>query len=578
MRVAPAILLAAVAAAWHGAAAQPAPAPNASAAPPAPTVEPDRGYIGGGVTPLEIDDCKPNELTRQQIQEQGFEHFDRGSTLYAQGDYEGAVSELVYSYCLVPSFYTILKDIGQAYERDLDYEKAIGYFERYVRAVPPPGTPPCGVCPADPQQDKANVARRVEVLKKLKAKIYVESQPAGAQITIANDAGVAARARSGDTIEVLGGRYDMTTTLDGYEPTHQTIDVLIGKPYTYFVPLVPQKGRLTMQVSPPDARIFLGDRLVGIGHIDLALEASTYVVTSEAPDRITDRRRVEVIANQVKRVQVELTAQPQIGRRQLIAFSTAAGAGATASLLYAFKDTRLAGLGSFGGGAAGFFGSLFLLPGDLPLGTSNLTVTSTAGGAVLGAGASLLFSGRPEVNYPVAGAVAVLAGTAGYVVGDRTRISVGDAALINSGVVWGSVAGTLFAISFNPDHVVAGGLVLSGLGMGTVGGLLLQGNFSITRTHAVLIDVGGVIGIIGGLAAESLVYGQTAQASNGMVDSHAQEHVANYALGGMAVGLLAAGVLTRNLDDPKIPVSPSIAQATAGDGRPATMYGIIGRW
>ena len=578
MRVAPAILVAAAVAAWHGAAAQPAAAPSASAAPPAPAGEPDRGYIGGEVTPLEIDDFKPNDLTRQQIQKQGFEHFDRGSTLYAQGDYEGAVRELVYSYCLVPSFYTILKDIGQAYERDLDYEKAIGYFERYVRAVPPPGTPPCGVCPADPQQDKANVARRVEVLKQLKAKIYVQSQPPGAQITIANDAGVAARAHAGDTIEVLGGRYDMITTLDGYEPHPEAIDVRIGKPYTYFVPLVPQKGRLTMQVSPPDARIFLGDRLVGIGHIDLPLESNTYVVTSEAPDRITDRRRVEVLANQVKRVQVELTALPQIGRRQLIAFSTAAGAGATASLLYAFKNTGLVAVGSLGGGTAGLFGSLFLLPRDLPLGTSNLTVTSTAGGAVLGAGASLLFTGRPEVNYPVAGAVAVLGGTFGYLVGDRTRISVGDAALINSGVVWGSVAGTLFAISFHPDHAVAGGLVLSGLGMGTVSGLLLQHNFSITRTHAVLIDVGGVVGIIGGLAAESLVYGQTVQTANNRVDDRAKEHLANYALGGMAVGLLAAGVLTRNLDDPKIPVAPAIAQAIAGDGRPATMYGITGRW
>ena len=29
------------------------------------------------------------------------------------------------------------------------------------------------------------------------------------------------------------------------------------------------------------------------GHIDLPLEGNTYVVTSEAPDRITDRRRIE---------------------------------------------------------------------------------------------------------------------------------------------------------------------------------------------------------------------------------------------------------------------------------------------
>ena len=572
-------------------AAQAQPAGAAQAQPPAATrgaptqvqaravdAPPDSGYVGREITPLEIDDCKQTDLTRDEVTRQGSEHYERGETLYVQGDYEGAVGELVYSYCLVPAFYTILKDIGQAYERNLDYEKAIGYLERYVQAVPPPGTPRCAACPADPQADKATVARRVEVLKKLKAKIYVESQPAHAQITIANDAGVAARAHSGETIEVLGGRYDMVTELDGYEPQHQVIDVRVGKPYTYFVPLAAQKGRLSMQVLPPDARIFLGDRLVGIGHIDLALPANTYVVTSEAPDRITDRRRVEVLANQIKRVQVELTAQPQFGRRQLIAFATAAGAGATGSLLYAFQNTGLAGLGVIGGGAAGFAGSVFLLP-DVPLGTSNLTVTSTAGGAILGAGASLLFTKRPEVIYPVVGVSAVLVGTAGYLVGDRIRINVGDAALINSGVVWGSVAGALFAASFDPGHAVGGGLLLSGLGMGTVGGLLLQSNFSISRTHAVLIDLGGVVGIIGGLAAESLVYPtQTAQTPSAVIDARAQEHLANYALGGMAVGLLAAGVLTRNLDDPKIPVSPTITQATGRDGRAAAVYGVAGHW
>lgn len=552
-------------------------APDRAAAQPAPgaAAPADSGYIGRGVTALEIDDCKPIELSREEIRKQGSEHYERGETLYIQGDYEGAVRELVYSYCLVPGYYKLLKDIGQAYERNLDYEKAIGYLERYVQAVPPDARRGDDACATDPQQDKANVARRVEVLRKLKAKIYVESSPAAARITIANDAGVAVRARSGETIEVFGGRYEMTTELDGYEPHRQAIDVRIGKPYTYFVPLIALKGRLSMQVLPSDARIFIGDRFVGIGHIDVPLEGNTYVVTSEAPDRITDRRQVQVIANQVKRVQVELTARPQFGHRQLIVFSTIAGAVATASLLYAFQDTGLATLGSIGGGAAGFVGSAFLLPDDVPLGTSNLTVTATAGGSVLGAGVSLLFTQRAEVIQPVIGVSAALSGAFGYIIGSRTRVTTGDAAVINSGVVWGSVTGGLFALSFDPNHTVGGGLVLSGLGMGTIGGLLLQRNFSITRTHAALIDVGGLIGIIGGLAAESLAYPAR---TSGEVDPSAQEHLANFALGGMAIGLVGAGILTRNIDAPRLPVAPTITQATASDGRATTIYGVSGSW
>jgi hypothetical protein len=552
------------------------PTPATPGTPGPETSASDAGYIGREVTRLEIDDCRQTALTREQAQKQGFEHYARGETLYAQGDYEGAVREFVYGYCLVPSAYSLLKDIGQAYERNLDYEQAIGYLERYVREVPPAAraTAPCA---PDPQQDKANVARRVEVLKKLKAKIHVESSPAGARITIANDAGIAARARSGETIEVLGGRYEMTTELDGHEPHRQTIDVRIGKPYTYFVPLIALKGRLSMQVLPAGARIFVGDRFVGIGHVDLALEGNTYVVTSEAPDRITDRRRVEVLANQVKRVQVTLTDKPQLGRRQLIVFSTIAGASATAAMFYAFDNAAVASLGSVGGGAAGLFGGMFLYPDDLALGTSNLTITSTIGGAVLGAGLSLLFTDRREVLRPVIGASAVLGGTFGYIMGDQTRLTTGDAALINSGVVWGSVAGGLFAAAFDPGHTLGGGLVLSGLGMGTVGGILLQRNFSVSRTRAVLIDVGGLVGIIAGLAVESVFYDDPTVTAPGAADP-SQEHLANFALGGMAVGLVAAGILTRNLDTPRIPVAPAITQATASDGSATTLYGLQATW
>jgi hypothetical protein len=189
----------------------------------------------------------------------------------------------------------------------------------------------------------------------------------------------------------------------------------------------------------------------------------------------------------------------------------------------------------------------------------------------------LLFTPRSEVLQPVVGATLVLAGTAGYVVASRLRINTGDAALLNSGVIWGSTAGALFAASFDPGHIVGGGLVLSGLGMGTIGALLLQSNFSVSRTHAALIDVGGLIGIIGGLALESLVY-PVQRSDAPVVDSLAQEHLANFALGGMAVGLLAAGILTRNLDAPNIPVTPSITTTTTRDGSATSLYGVTGRW
>jgi hypothetical protein len=318
---------------------------------------------------------------------------------------------------------------------------------------------------------------------------------------------------------------------------------------------------------------------VGTGRIELPLDANTYTVVTEAPDRITDRRLVQVLPNQVRRLQVELTPQPQLGRRQLVIFSGIAGAVSAGSLLYAFKDTRIAAAGSVVGGAVGLAGSYFYLPHDLSLGTSNVTVTSTLAGAAAGFSGSLLFTGRAEIIQPIAGATALVGGVMGYYVGEKTRIRPGDAALVNSGVVWGTAAGALFTAAFDPPRLVGGGLVLSGLGIGTVGGVLLARYYTVSRTHVILIDVGGVVGLLGGLAAEGLIYPTQKVSSNATeVDAHTQEHIANFALGGMAVGLIAAGVLTRNYDAPKVPVTPALGRAVAVDGSSTTTFGIAGMW
>ena len=76
--------------------------------------------------------------------------------------------------------------------------------------------------------------------------------------------------------------------------------------------------------------------------------------------------------------------------------------------------------------------------------------------------------------------------------------------------------------------------------------------------------------LIGGLAAESLAYPKS--------ETRGNEHVANFALGGMAIGLIGAGILTRNLETPKLPVSPALGTVTGTDGSSTTTYGFTGAW
>jgi len=236
------------------------------------------------------------------------------------------------------------------------------------------------------------------------------------------------------------------------------------------------------------------------------------------------------------------------------------------------SDATLISLSTIGGLGAGFFGVYYGTPRNLALGTSSLTVTSSliggVGGGVLAATVS---SGSVDIYAPLIGSGLVIGGVAGYLVGDATHPTPGDAAVINSGALWGTVAGGLFALSFEPGNQIAAGLVLSGLGMGTVGGVLLQRFFTVSRGRAALIDASGIVGIVLSLAAENLIE----QAVNNKVTS-TQERTANYALGGLTAGLVLGGIFTRTLDDPKLAVTPTINKVPSAGGTTATTIGISG--
>jgi hypothetical protein len=529
----------------------------------------DTGFIGQKITKLEIDDCKHVDpsLGQDVLRKLASEHYQRGETLYIQGEYDNAVKELVTAYCLVP-FYVVLKDIGQAYERSLEYEKAIGYLERYLSTMPADAKK-LNACAPDPQDDKEVIRRRIRVLQNLPSRVYVGTTPGGARITISDITGIKARAKAGEQILIAGGTYDMQVELDNYVTYHEKIDVRIGKPYTFFVPLQPEKGTLSIQVTPPDARLYLDDRFVGVGRFDEKVPGGTYEIAAEAPDRERTTLKVQVIANQTKRELVEMEEIQQTGRRQLVIAAGIGGFVGTGSLLFAIEDFGISGVAGLVGGGAGLVISYFALPRNLPLGTSNLAITTGAAGAVAGRMAAQIFTGEDRYIAPVSGASLFLGAGLGYFAGQRTDVSVGDAALFNSAIVWGGMTGVLLSTALEPGRDIASGISLSGLGMGLVGGLLLTRNFEISRTHAVLIDLGGVSGLIGGLATKSLVYPS---------DVNSTERLANFALGGMAIGLVVAGVLTRNMDEPEVPVRATVGTATDASGTSTTTYGIEGTW
>ncbi|MDB4954824.1 MAG: hypothetical protein JWO36_2393 [Myxococcales bacterium] len=528
------------------------------------------GYIGKELQLLEIDDCPPlPPLPPERIRQIGAEHFSRGEVLYVQGDYPGAVNELVASYCLIP-FYSILKDIGQAYERELEYGKAIAYFERFVMEVPKDAQR-TSQCAADPQDDKKNVLARMVVLANLRAKIIVDTVPPNAEIVLENENGVQGRARSGQEISVLGGPYKMTIELAGFKQRTREIRADIGKPYTYFERLEPLLGHIRVRVTPSDARLFMNGQSVGSSDFDGTLPGQHYTFEAEAPGYVTTKQDIEVLTDRDNGiVSIALRPEREVGRRQLLGYATAAGGVAGALLAGGQDNPQVITGGLLAGVAAGYLGAYWGTAHDLALGTSSLTITGSLIGGGTGISLGLISTPNGNVRAPLVGGGLLLGAGVGYYFGDRLHVSPGDAAMINTGALWGTAAGALFYSAFSPGERVGGALVLSGLGMGTIGGALVTRYFTVSRGHAALIDVGGILGLFVGVAAENLFSQAATTGTQGQA-----ERTANFALGGMATGLIAAGVLTRNMDLPPLAITPSVGKVTTG-GSTTTTIGITG--
>jgi hypothetical protein len=506
----------------------------------------------------EVDRCAPRiGLDDKELTRRAADHYNRGIVLYDQGDYEAAITEFVQAYCDKPHA-SMFYSVGQAHERLIHYEKAVAYFERFIMAS------------AENVPDRKKAEIRVGTLRALPARILVATAPANAEVTLLGDSGVRARVRAdGKTaLEVLKGSYEMRIELPGYEPIKRHIVAEIGQPYSYYFQLEPKKGTVRVVATPPEARIFLGDRLVGIGSYVETVPVGDYRVVVEAEGRPSQRRPLEVDAGKTTDLTIDLGQPPKSGRWELVLASglfLGFGAGGVANTLFDQRSSISTMVGIAGLGI-GFGGAYLGVPADVPLGTTSYLIGSTAIGAAEGAVVASIFAGKgcfasstkdldeeeinPTCNDDAVGASAAAGGAAGAVFASLTAsrfdLDAGDAALINSGALWGSLSGLLFWSSFERDERVFEPMALAGLNLGIVVGATVAARSQVSRSRVSLIDLAGLGGLVVGFAVGAGI-------------DTADERLAHTSLVGMATGLIAGTYLTRNYDAPKTGLRPTVA-------------------
>lgn len=526
----------------------------------------ESGYIGRGTGTEELENCRkePN-LNEDQNRARASEHFERGINLYKQGDYRAAIEEWVLSYCHIAHEDT-LKNISEAYERLVDYEKAVAYLERYILETP-----------REAESERRTLAAYVEVLRNLPARVSIATEPKGASVTLVGETGVSARGVSNadEPVGVRKGSYVMTVEKEGYETIEETIEVKIGKPYSFYFQMTPKKGTLTIVAVPKTASIFIGDRRVGIGTYVNEMPVGKYQVSAEVAGRNSQTVQAEVTDGGNTPVTLELKERPRSGRLDLLVASTIGGGWLGTSLAVLLSDDNITVGGSVPLGMLLGLGGAYLAVSDrISVGTSSYLIGATTIGALTGATLATHFDCPDEsLCFTETVAAASLAGgVAGFLTSALTvrklNMSSGDAALINSGAMWGGAAGGLLWAVFGQDDSVFAPLVLSGLGVGTLTGVLLARRSALSRRHIALIDMSGAVG--------GLVVGAIADVTD--QGSGVSERVPHAALLGLTLGLITGVYVTRNTDGPSLfnVVTPSVGAAADPDGSSTMTVGVSG--
>lgn len=522
----------------------------------------DDGFIGRRRVALEIDDCPPQpSLSPAEIKARGTDHYNRGLVLYLQGDYPGSIAEFVSAYCLAP-LPSLLKDIGQSYERSVRFERAITYFERYVVAT----NDPVG---------RENIVARIQVLSRLASTIRVATEPPNANITVrdARQTVASATANTDDLISLPAGSYTMQVELPNYEPVEQPLTIGIGEPYSYSFRLQPRRGRLRINTVPGDARILVDDRLVGQGSFDGELDLGPHKIAVEQPGWLPTEQTIEVREVGTAEASIALARPPSTARWMAIGGATAYGLYAGASI-GALVDTSVDGSTTAATGLAGLvvggIGGYLLIPEDIHHGTASLLLTATATGAIGGFEAGLALSDDSRVLTSTALGGSVAGATIAVLAARQGEIGEGQAAIVNSGVLWGTVSGLLFTQVFAGSDRTDLALTSAGSGLGLVTGVVLAKRYGISRKRVIYIDLAGTAGLVAGLAV------QNGAQSSSTGTSASDESRSHFTLAGMAIGLGLGVYLTRNLDAPVLRLQPTVTPVRDRAGGRGLVVGLGG--
>jgi hypothetical protein len=483
------------------------------------------------------------------------EFYAAGQHAYDAGDYESAIAHFEQAYQLKPHP-NVLYNIAQAHERLLDYSASVVWFERYLREAPPDA------------EFRLVVENRLRVLRNLPGRISITTIPEHVHATISGG-GHEYKSETPNTFKLPAGNYTIHLELPGWEAEQHEVHVDIGQPYFYQYRLKRATSTLQVFTRPRGARVFIDNRLVGETPFADTIEVGKHQLLLEHRDYPWYKEEIDVKPGKPLKREIKLTRPIRSGRTELVIWSMLYGGVLGELLIGAVSNYK--GLGgietslplqlgaSLAGIGLGFVGSFLATPNGIKVGHSSLIIGGGGWGGAIGASLGLGLKVPTQYVYALTLLGSGLGTATGILVSRWTDTSPGDAAVFNSGGLWGTISGALLAQSIfrRPTLNELGWLTFGGTVLGCAAGTLAAWRVEISRGHVGLIDLGGVAG--GGLGfALGYLIGATTRGEDGV------QNGAIYSLGGTALGILTAAILSRSY---KGDLPPAEALITHEHGR-----------
>jgi len=256
---------------------------------------------------------------QDQALEQAKQHFDEGQNLYLQAKYTEAAEQFMAAYT-VKKFPAFLFNVAVCHEKNRDFAKALGLYERYLREDPH-------------SQDKAIVLKRIAAIRmhlnpptsqptsqpaevpnlppvKTKGLVVIETKPEGAAIYL-GDKKTGIFTRTPYTGSLPPGQQTVIIELKRYRTERKTFHVRTDRMvYLYFaLALERNRGWIEVKANIPSANVYFDTRDVGaVGHTPFTgwLRPGKHTIIVERDGYKSFSREVAITAGDVHVVDARL--------------------------------------------------------------------------------------------------------------------------------------------------------------------------------------------------------------------------------------------------------------------------------